>query len=262
MPEGHTIHRLVRDLTRDLGGQTVMCSSPQGRFEQAASLSGGVLHRAHAIGKHLFLDIGVVRVHIHLGLFGRFRRRRQSDAPRPSVRLRITGNGQPWDLIGPTACELLDNSAFEALRARLGADPLSDERRPSALWRRVHASKRPIGALLLDQSLFAGVGNVYRAELLFLARLHPHTRGCDIRKPVFERLWKLAQQLLRRGVSANRIVTVPGPGRGRDGRLFVYKRAQCRECGLPIARSTLAARTMYHCPRCQPLATAEPAPTR
>lgn len=251
MPEGHTIHRLARDLTRDFGGHTLSCSSPQGRFREADSISGHVFLGAHAIGKHLFLDIGDARVHIHLGLFGRFRRRRDAGDPRPSVRLRLDGNGRIWDLTGSTACELMDRAAFDRLRARLGADPLADGPRPSALWRRVHASKRPIGALLLDQSLFAGVGNVYRAELLFAVRLHPETRGCDVPKSTFERLWKIAKAFLRRGVSANRIITVPGSrGRSRD-RLYVYKRAECLECGTSITRSTLAARTMYHCPSCQ-----------
>ena len=89
MPEGHTIHRLEQDLARDFGGVVVTCSSPQGRFPDAATISGEVFHGADAIGKHLFLRIGEGRVHIHLGLFGRFRARKKWEDPRPTIRLRI-----------------------------------------------------------------------------------------------------------------------------------------------------------------------------
>ena len=81
MPEGHTIHKLARDLARDLAGSRVEAISPQGRFaEGAARIDGKLLKATDAWGKHLFLEFARTRVHIHLGLFGRFRRRRRPTA--------------------------------------------------------------------------------------------------------------------------------------------------------------------------------------
>lgn len=271
MPEGHTIHRLARDLRRDFEGVEVAACSPQGRFVQVQVIDGERLTTAHAIGKHLFLEFGAHRVHIHLGLFGKFKKRRLSEPPRSSVRLRLAprpNEGRDgvdegsrrdlaWDLTGPTDCRLLGDDAFEELRARLGADPLADGTRPTHARKRIQASKRPIGALLLDQSVIAGIGNVYRAELLFLSGLHPESPGQSITDRQFTKLWKLAKDLLAKGVRANRIVTVPleerrEAPRSRGEQLYVYKRRSCRRCQSTIVRSVVALRTMYHCPTCQP----------
>lgn len=247
MPEGHTIHRLARDLSQEFAGKIVRASSPQARFPDAKAIDKKKLVGAHAVGKHLFLDYANARVHIHLGLFGKFKR--TTKPPRDSVRLRLEAKDAIWELTGPTACHLVDEGQYDALRDRLGADPLAPGRRPTKTWERIHGSKRPIGALLLDQSILAGIGNVYRAELLFLVGVHPDTPGSAIEKATFDRLWKLARELLLRGVALNRIVTVPG-GKGRD-RLFVYAQRQCRVCATPIARKTNALRTIYFCPTCQ-----------
>lgn len=258
MPEGHTLHRLARDLSRDLVGRRVAASSPQGRFPEASQLDGRVLVRAFAIGKHLFVEMeGASRLHVHLGLFGKMKRRRHGEPPRDSVRLRLVTESATWDLTGPTACELVDEAAYARLRARLGDDPLSGSPRSSSAWARVHASRRSIGALLLDQSVIAGIGNVYRAELLFLVGVHPSTPGHSVSKRSFDRLWRLARKLLRRGVEAGRIVTVPlaerrAAPRSRREQLYVYGRAQCRRCGSPIEQATIAARRSYACPTCQP----------
>ncbi len=262
MPEGHTIHRLAQQLRASLSGP-VEVSSPQGRFTEASQLDGLALSGAHAIGKHLFLDFDELRLHVHLGLFGRFRKRRQDDGPRASARLRLRTADVTWELTGPTACHLVDPDAYRALRRRLGADPLAEAPRPLETWRRVHASKRPIGALLLDQSIFAGIGNVYRAELLFLVGLDPATPGRLVPKATFDRLWRIARSLLAAGARSGRIVTVPlrerrEAPRSRREQLYVYGRTRCRRCNGPVARSTMAARTLHHCPACQP--PRDPAP--
>jgi endonuclease VIII len=248
VPEGHTIHRLAADLVAELGGQRVAASSPQGRFD-ASSIDGAVLGGARAVGKHLFLDFGGEVVHVHLGLFGKFRR--QTGAPRPTVRLRLSAGDSTWDLVGPTVCERLAPPEVEALEERLGADPLGQAARPPrALWK----SKRPIGAVLLDQSLIAGIGNVYRAEILFLLGLHPMIPAHQLLPRERTRVWKLAQKLLAAGVKQRRIVTVAGANartRRRDA-VHVYRRETCKGCGGPVATMTLAARTLYYCPACQP----------
>jgi endonuclease-8 len=256
MPEGHTLHRLARDLAVDFVGKKLRISSPQGRFIEAATLDGATLRRTFAIGKHLFLDLDRALVHIHLGLFGKLKRQKPELSPRPSARLRLISAERVWELTGPTRCECQTPAQFAALEARLGADPLGDVRRPRAVAERIRRSRRSIGALLLDQSVFSGIGNVYRAEVLFLAKLHPETPGNELSAADIDRIWRLAKDLLKRGAEYNRIVTVKGGTRRtkRAEALYCYKRSECRVCGAAIVRSLIGGRAMYHCPECQRLA--------
>jgi endonuclease VIII len=255
MPEGHTIHRLAHDLTRDLVGQRLNVTSPQGRFDPER-ITATVLREASAHGKHLFLRFERATVHVHLGLFGKFRRSK-NPAPeaRGALRMRLEGAAFTWDLRGPTACETLSPKALRALRGRLGADPLATDADPSPAWVKTHATRRSIGAVLLDQSVFAGIGNVYRAELLFLLGIHPDTPSNTLERAAFDRLWELSKTLLARGVKENRIVTRDGPKGVRLGRrdaLHVYKRTSCLVCGGRVAKLLVAARTLYACETCQP----------
>jgi endonuclease-8 len=262
VPEGHTIHRAARDLARDLCGAPLTASSPQGRFALgAARLDGQRIERFEAHGKHLFahLQDGAV-LHVHLGLYGRFRKHASpAPAPRGAIRLRLAGEERSWDLIGPTACELLDRDQLDALHARLGADPLRQDADPDWLYARLQRGRSAIGSALLDQKLFAGVGNVYRAELLFVSRLHPERRVDSLTRKRFDELWDHCVKLLAIGVRLGRIVTVDPAEVGqsshwrlrRDQRLYVYKRERCRRCEGRISVVQQAARTLYFCPRCQ-----------
>jgi endonuclease VIII len=120
--------------------------------------------------------------------------------------------------------------------------------------------RTPIGAALLDQSVVAGIGNVYRAELLFLCGIHPERPSRSLTREEFDCLWGALVRLLRLGVRMGRIVTVDPAEAGRprsrikteDGR-YVYRRAgeTCRRCGTAVQSWELGARTMYACPSCQ-----------
>ena len=257
MPEGHTLHRLAQDLTRDLVGYEVAASSPQGRFLGADRVDGRVLKSADALGKHLLLRFaGGARVHVHLGLFGRFyRRRNPAPGPRSTTRLRLVGPTVTWDLVGPTRCELLTLAGLRALEARIGADPLAANGNGESFLAALSRTRRPIGAVLLDQRVVSGIGNVYRAELLFLAGIHPLTPARSLPRSTCDSLWEASRALLARGVRERRIVTVPheGPGRPRRGEaLYVYKRRRCRACGGAIRRIPLGGRPIYACETCQP----------
>ncbi|MDG2307197.1 MAG: DNA-formamidopyrimidine glycosylase family protein [Candidatus Binatia bacterium] len=256
MPEGHTLHKLARDLSRDFVGKTVSASSPQGRFKEgAARIDGRKLSAAEAWGKHLFLRFGRTHVHVHLGLFGRFRRRRMPPPTRcGAVRLRLEDSRWIWDLSGPTACEILSLRERTALIDRLGPDPLRSNADPDAALARIAQSRRSIGALLLDQSVIAGIGNVYRAEVLFLAGIHPERTGRSLTDSERADLWSRSVALLRRGAELGRIVTVDEPGRTSGERLWVYKRRVCKRCSSRIRSSTIASRKIWNCPRCQPAA--------
>jgi endonuclease-8 len=262
MPEGHTIHRLARDLQRTLGGDLVRARSPQGRFtDGAALLDGRSLVRADAWGKYLFCDFGIGEVlHVHLGLIGKFRRK-AVPAPDPvgMIRLRLEGDRATWDLSGPTRCELITPDEVRAITARLGADPLRRDPDVAAARGKFARSSRPVGAYLLDQSVIAGIGNVYRAELLFLCGIHPARPASSLSDDEFDELWARTVELLRIGVRMGRIVTTEPDDVGRprsrmraEDRLYVYHREICRRCGTELGILDLGGRPIWYCPSCQP----------
>jgi len=113
-----------------------------------------------------------------------------------------------------------------------------------------------VGKKLRISSPQGRIGNVYRAEILFLAKLHPETPGNELSAADVDRIWRLAKDLLKRGAEHNRIVTVKGGTRRtkRAEALYCYKRSDCRVCGAAIVRSLIGGRAMYHCPECQRLA--------
>jgi endonuclease-8 len=271
MPEGHTVHRHARQLGAALAGHPVSLDSPQGRFAAgAAALDGTVLRRAEAWGKHLLLRFdepaGADRwVHVHLGLFGRWALGTgEPPAPRGALRLRLVG-GPPgerrWaELRGPTACRLLDDAGRAHLLARLGPDPLRRDADPDLAHARLARSRRPVAALLMDQEVVAGVGNVYRAEALFRARLHPDVPGAAVGAERWQELWEDLVVLMRAGVRSGRIVTTEredrerrtGPARRSDAH-YVYRRhgRPCRRCGTAVQVRELLGRRLYWCPACQ-----------
>ena len=267
MPEGHTIHRLAADLARDLRGHPVVADSPQGRFaESAARLDGAVVVRTEAFGKQLFVDFDDSTVlSVHLGLIGKFRRRPLEHPSSASTRLRLHAASSDathrWELTGPMVCELVDPDRRAALAAAIGPDPLRRTGSVDEYVRRATGRRAPIGAVLLDQSVVAGIGNVYRAELCFLCGIDPRRRAADLSEHELRALWDAAATQLRDGVRRNRIVTRDLAETGRrswsrltsDERLYVYKRGgePCHRCGDIIRTVELAGRSAWYCGSCQ-----------
>lgn len=281
VPEGHVTHGLARDHLRLLGGQLVRASSPQGRFAAgAAQIDGRVLAGTDAVGKHLFhryeaLGRPDAWLHVHLGLYGKFSVG-FGEPPEPVGQLRLRLQGlradfevdveqpgdlpdQIWlDLRGPTACELLDLDQVQAIRERLGPDPLRRGADPQRSWRKIQRSRTPIGALLMDQSVLAGVGNVFRAETLFRHGIDPHRPGREVSEQAWLELWADLVKLMRAALRAGRIVTTESADRGRrkatpETAHYVYRRAgePCRRCGSTVLTETFAARNLFWCPTCQ-----------
>jgi endonuclease-8 len=267
MPEGHTIHRLAADLARDLAGRPVVASSPQGRFaESAARLDGGVVDRTEAFGKQLFVDFadGTV-LSVHLGLIGKFRRWPIDRPPSAAARLRLhpadDAAAHVWELTGPMVCELVDPQRRERVAAAIGPDPLRRNGSVDEFVRRAATKKAPIGAVLLDQRVVAGIGNVYRAEVCFLCGIDPRRSTATLAEDDLRALWTEAGAQLRLGVTRNRIVTRDLAEVGRrswsrltaDERLYVYKRtgAPCHRCGDPVRTVDLAGRSAWYCGSCQ-----------
>jgi endonuclease VIII len=267
MPEGHTLHRLADQLSAAFGGEVVRVSSPQGRFGDAARVDGTHLLGATSAGKHLFLEFDhELFVHVHLGLIGKLD---VHDGPAPApvgqVRLRIVGTTAYADLRGATQCDLISRDRRDAIVAALGPDPLRPDADPMRAWSRISRSDRPIGDLLMDQTVLAGVGNVYRAEVLFRHRMHPLRPGRTLRSGQFRSLWDDLVGLMAAGVSTGRIDTVrpehtpEAMGRAprvddHGGEVYVYRRAgqPCHVCGARVRTETLVGRNLFWCPRCQP----------
>jgi endonuclease VIII len=206
MPEGHVVHRLATAVDRRLVGDRVAVSSPQGRFAAAATrLDGATLCGAKAHGKHLLLDFGEERwVHIHLGIYGRLTISEPPlSPPIGQVRMRLAGARAWADLRGPAACELLGRAECAALLAPLGPDPLRPDADPARAWRRLQPSRVPIAALLMDQAVVAGVGNIYRAEVLFRHAVDPMLPGRLLPEPTWRAMWADLRALMRAGVRAS-----------------------------------------------------------
>ena len=183
--------------------------------------------------------------------------------PIGQVRVRLLTDTTVADLRGPTACEVLRADEVQAVIDKLGPDPLVDspKKGEQRFVDAVRSKQTPIGLLLMDQSVVAGIGNVYRAELLFRARLDPHTPGKLVAEEMLRALWKDWTKLLKLGVKLGQMMTMEGlsPKKyqaalaSRDDRHWVYHRTgePCRVCGTPIVMELAAGRKLYYCPKDQ-----------
>jgi endonuclease-8 len=183
--------------------------------------------------------------------------------PVGQVRVRLLTDTVSADLRGPTACEVLDPAQVDAVLARLGPDPQLEDS-PETEQRFVDAVlKKPtrIGLLLMDQSVVSGIGNVYRAELLFRARINPHAPGKSLPAESVHALWRDWAHLLEIGVNTGQMMTMDDLSgddyrlamKNRADRHWVYKREglPCRVCGTHITLEEMGARKLYWCPSCQ-----------
>ena len=265
MPEGNVIHGHARRLNSIFKGSRVTVDSPQGRFD-GRTVNGRTLVRAQAHGKHLFLDFDNEQtVHVHLGLFGKWVIEK-GDAPaeRGAIRLRLRNDTGFAELRGPTVCEVLDEAERDRVIERVGADPIKRGTSVDPVWQRVSKSRAPIGSLLMNQQLFAGVGNIYRAEVLFRAGISPYRTGANVSRDEFDGIWNDLVVLMRQGTKRGRIDTVrtehlpdvTGRAAREDrhgGEVYVYRRhgQDCIVCGTAVMKATMQGRNLYWCPTCQ-----------
>lgn len=290
MPEGHTTHALAIRLNKAFAGSPVAVSSPQGRFaDGAALLDGLILVDTSAWGKHLFAEFDRERwLNVHLGLIGRFsvlpRLGATDDAEVPvtgQVRLRMLNEVWVGDLRGPTICAVVSPEKVDQIQARLGPDPLRPDPGNVAAdlaLRRISRSSRPIAELLMDQAVLAGVGNVYRCEVLFRHRVDPFRPGREIRPATWQAIWDDLVSLMQLGVVFGQVLTMddqvadalaevadgsgPGhaaavtgarPGDHFERRFYLYRRTgeRCRVCGSTVRTRLVAGRNLFWCGRCQ-----------
>lgn len=296
MPEGHSVHRIARQFDRNFVGKRCRVSTPQGRFGDARLIDGHVITRSYAVGKHLFLEFDSGdSLHVHLGLYGAWdfagdvqkdesldsigaprRRRRlrigesetesgesEEFPPEPygQVRARILADDVVADLRGPTKCEVVSPARVTEILDELGPDPLVDPKAGARFLARANRTTVPIGRVLMNQKIIAGIGNVYRAEILFRAGLNPYASSKTLPDETLTALWKDWVYLLDIGVSTGQMLTMDGltPAkkraalRSRRDRHWVYRRAgkPCRTCGTDIVMDIMEARKLYFCPVCQ-----------
>lgn len=233
MPEGHLVHRYARRQAA-LVGQPVAASSPQGRFRAgAAAVDGRVLDAVDAHGKHLLHRFGDDVVHTHLGMQGAWAELPSPPpASRPQCRFRLSAAAATWDLFAPSACELLDTGGVSGLLAGLGPDPLRGDD-PAPTFERLATSPVAIGEALLDQSLFAGVGNVLRSEALAACGVDPRRPARDVDpRPLWDDL----------------VVRMEAAAEAGEIAKAVYKHDRCARCGAPVEAFDLPrGRTAYAC---------------
>ena len=292
MPEGNEIHRWAERHAAAFAGKTVRVDGPQGRFLDSDVIDGRKLKRVMAVGKHLGYDFGRDRIlHVHLGLQGDFT---EGSGPLPAVkgalRLRmwnaaavkkpaepgvskrhgwyssddgvghIAAEKVAWvELRGPMDCSIYTQAKWDALVSRLGPDPLNGDG-PEKAIERIAKSRKPIGELLMDQTVAAGIGNIYRAELLFRAKLSPFVAGKDVPAAKVRAIWKDAVPLMKAGMIDRRIVTTKAGDRPSGAKMppkeethYVYRRngQPCFVCGTNVMKGEMAGRNLFWCPVCQ-----------
>ena len=262
MVEGHGTHRVAASHRQALVGKAFVATSPNGRFvEGAAAVNGRVLSDVQAHGKHVFYIFGAgadsVVVHVHFGMSGRFSTH-ALPGPEPTATTRLRLVNEPSSTVALLSAMTVEHGdlAFMALkRSALGPDPLREDADGEKLWAKMRTSKKPVGLILMDQSFVAGLGNIYRAEVLFVSGVHPETPGCLVTRDRFEALWSTSVRLLQAGFATGSIITVdpaeklPAPWTRR----YIYNQDTCGRCRGPIKTWDMATRTVYACETCQPL---------
>jgi endonuclease-8 len=265
MPEGDNIHKHAADLQARLVGQKATAVFARG--VEYRRLAGALVSKAEAQGKHLWIDVGEARLHVHLGMSGRLfiqDARGVTIAKAARASMAIIGERQAAMFWRVPTVEVLRAAFAHAHPARqtLGPDLLSDDFDPAVAVRR--ARERPpateLGVLLLDQRVAAGIGNVYKSEALFLERLDPFAAVSSLDDVALARLYSHSRELMQRNLGPWSRTTTADLTRGGFGprgsaRVFVYRRAghPCRVCGTAIlaADQGQPPRKTYYCPRCQ-----------
>jgi endonuclease-8 len=263
MPEGDNIHAHAAELAHLVGEPLTGVWS---RAVEMRGLRGRAVARVEAIGKHLVIafDEGSA-VRVHLGIAGSWRHRtRASTAALAQAELALQTARGAW-LCRARTIEWTRARFAASGRAltRLGPDLLAAAPDLDAVFARARQAQhaaRPIGELLLDQTIAAGLGNVYKCELLFLHGVHPWARVDAVDDATLHAIFADAMKWLRANVGRTRTTTADlsrgeRPARGR-GRLWVYGRWRraCYRCGAVIEqrRQRPSLRPTYWCPRCQP----------
>jgi endonuclease VIII len=262
MPEGDTIHRIAAALQRELEGGTLDRVFVRD-LGDIAELAGRRVKRVHALGKHLLVEIdGGWTLRVHLGMHGKVVRRHVQQRPPAAPTVVLEAGDRAFDCVRAFTAELVRTAALatHGKLARLGPDLLAASPDIDAAVRRASLGAyagREIGDVLLDQRIAAGIGNVWKSEVLFACRVHPRAPVGSLSAETLRDLFETAARLLRANLKTRRREAVPLRRRPEPGsvRLWVYGRAgkACLECGTAIEtflQGEMARRTWW-CRGCQ-----------
>jgi endonuclease-8 len=254
MPEGDVVWLTARRLHEALAGRVLTRSEFRVPAFAATDLSGRTVHAVVSRGKHLLIRAGGgVTVHTHLRMDGSWRIRPAAEPVRESHRIRLVLANPSWQAVGYQlgVVEVLPTAHEHRVTGHLGPDLLGEDWDAGEAVRRLRASpERPIGEALLDQRNLAGIGNLYKAEVLFL-------RGVGPWRPVAEAgdlfaLVELARRLLDANKARAGQVTTGVWRRGEETWVYGRRGLACRRCGTPVRAAGQGERITYWCPSCQP----------
>jgi len=264
MPEGDVVYRTAARLHQGLAGRRIVASDLRHPRLALVDLSGRTVLEAVPRGKHLLIrTTDGLTLHSHLKMDGNwwlYRPGQRWRAPSHQVRVVLTTD----DVVAVGSrlhdLEIVRTAEESSLVGHLGPDLLGPDWDPDEAVRRLLASpERPIGLALLDQRNLAGIGNLYRAEVLFLRGVHPSTPTAAV--PDLPGLMSLSHRLLYANRERVEQSTTGSLVRGQERYVYGRRGRPCRRCGGPVAAESLgsgaegtdAERTVYFCPRCQPL---------
>ena len=270
MPELPEVETVVRDLRPLIVGRTftsvrvgpLSLRKPWSKT-WGANVVGTTTTGIRRRGKWILVDLdsGAILL-VHLGMTGQFTAVPTGE-PRPDhlhFTFSLGGNlelryrdARRFGSVQWVASDALVQRAFGE---KLGPEPVDIPAVPFA--DALRSSPRTLKAILLDQSILAGIGNIYADESLFRARLHPQTRGCDLTKPQCDRLrlaieTVIAKAIAGRGSTIRDYIGGSGLRGGFQHEFTVYGRTgkPCGTCGRPIEMIRVAGRSSHHCPHCQ-----------
>lgn len=279
MPEGDTIYRAARTLARALAGKTVVrfesALAPLDRVHDQSPITGRTIERVSSAGKHLLMHFSgdlVLRTHMRMnGSWHIYRPGERWQRPRRDMRVLVaTADFEAVGFNIPVAEFIAgrDVARHRELR-QLGPDVLAPDFDAAEALRRLRGRPdTPVADALLNQRILAGLGNVYKSEILFMCRVSPFAEVRTLDATVLDAVIDTARRVLLANVTDRLapMTTYAGLRRttGRQdptARLWVYGRARlpCRRCGTPVRVRPQGrdARLTYWCPRCQPLPDGE-----
>ncbi|HEY1625094.1 MAG TPA: DNA-formamidopyrimidine glycosylase family protein [Streptosporangiaceae bacterium] len=262
MPEGDTVWYTARRLDEALANRTLTRTDFRVPRLATSTLAGQLVTEVVPRGKHLLARTSDgLTVHTHLRMDGSWRVTPAAQRVPDNHRIRlILANGE-WQATGYQlgVVELLRTSAEDQVTGHLGPDLLGPDWDADEAVRRLTEDKdRPIGEALLDQRNLAGIGNVYKSEVLFMRRVSPWTPAGDVHQ--LDALVEQARTLLDANKDRVRRTTTRSTRPGEESWVYGRRGRGCRRCGTAIRARGQQDRITYWCPRCQPGEPDQPQP--
>ncbi|WP_148575097.1 DNA-formamidopyrimidine glycosylase family protein [Nocardioides caldifontis] len=255
MPEGDTVWRTAHHLDRALTGQVLTETDFRVPAHATLDLSGRPVVGTVSRGKHLLTRIGDDHtLHTHLKMEGSWHLYKHGTRwRRPAHEARVVLRTESWTAVGFALgiTEVVARQDEDGVVGHLGPDLLGPDWDEEEALRRLTADpRRPIGEALLDQRNLAGIGNMYKAELLFITGIHPTTPVGEV--TTLPRLVRRAKQVLETNKERVAQTTTGNTRRGEQHWVYMRARRPCRRCGTRIVEAELGGREAFWCPRCQP----------